>query len=84
MAERSVDLDLTNGEEKEAIPPNTSIKVRDKISGVSVDKSGCLSRMFVNCMQGLDLSSDDMNNETHKGRGKKKELGKSGQTDRLG
>ena len=72
MAERCVDLDLTNGEEKEAIPLNTTTKVRDKISGVSVDKSGCLSRMFVNCMQGLDLSSDDMNNETHKGRGKKK------------
>ena len=49
MAERSVDLDLTNGEEKEAIHPNTSIKVRDKISGVSVDKSGCLSRMLIAC-----------------------------------
>ena len=49
MAERCVDLDLTNGEEKEAIPPNTTIKVRDNVSGVSVDKSGCLGRMLIAC-----------------------------------
>ena len=42
VAERSVDLDLTS-------PPNTTIKVRDNVSGVSVDKSGCLGRMLIAC-----------------------------------
>ena len=36
VAERSVDLDLFNGEEEEAIPLNTTTKVREKIDNVSV------------------------------------------------
>ena len=36
VAERSVDLDLFNGEEEEAIPLNTTTKVREKIYNVIV------------------------------------------------
>ena len=40
VAERSVDLDLFNGEEEEAIPLNTTTKVREKIDNVSVGIRG--------------------------------------------